>query len=37
MPEKYLNFANVFLKKLTIKLLKYFDINKDTINLKLDN
>lgn len=31
---KYLNFANVFLEKLAIELLKYLVINKHSINLK---
>lgn len=33
---KYINFVNVFLKKLAIKLIKHFNINKYTINLKLN-
>lgn len=31
---KYLDYANIFLKKLAIELPKYFDINKHLINLK---
>lgn len=33
---KYINYANIFLKKLAIKLSKYFNINKYLINLKPD-
>lgn len=33
---KYINFVNVFLKKLAIKLIKHFNINKYEINLKLN-
>lgn len=33
---KYINFVKVFLKKLTIKLIKHFNINKYAINLKLN-
>lgn len=32
--DKYLNFANVFLKKSAIKLSKYCNINENAINLK---
>lgn len=30
----YLNFANIFLKKIAIKLFKYFVFNKQSIGLK---
>lgn len=31
---EYLDFINIFLKKIIIELLKYFNINKYTINLE---
>lgn len=34
IPIKYLNFADVFLKKSVIKLFKRFDINKHLTNLE---
>lgn len=33
---KYLDFVNLFLKKLVAKLFKYSEINKYSINLELD-
>ena len=33
---KYLDFANIFLKKLAAKLPKYLNINKYAINIKID-
>lgn len=33
---KYLDFLNVFLKKLAVKLSKRFNINKQLINLELN-
>lgn len=32
IPEEYLNFANIFSKKLARELFKCFDINKDAID-----
>lgn len=34
--QKYSNILDIFSKKLTVILLKYFNINKYTIGLKLD-
>lgn len=34
--DTYLNFSDIFLKKLAIKLFEYFDINKYLIHLELD-
>lgn len=36
IPTKYLDFADVFSKKLAAKLSKQFKINKPLINLKTD-
>ena len=33
--NKYLDFANIFSKRLALKLLKYLDINKYIINLEI--
>lgn len=35
IPAEYLDFANIFSKKLVVKLLEPSDINKKWINLKL--
>lgn len=34
VPEKYLDFLNVFSKKLIVELFEYFNINKYAINLE---